>query len=120
MIKSMSELPANVVGLTASGQVTAQDYETVVIPAIEGALKDHDKIRLLYHIGPEWTGFTAGAMWDDTKVGLSHMAAWEKIAVVTDVEWIRAGIKFFGFTITGLVRIFGNDQLDEAIDWVTH
>lgn len=120
MIKLLPNLPSEVVGLTASGQVTAQDYETVVIPAIEAALQDHDKIRLLYHIGPDWTGFTAGAMWDDAKVGLSHMAAWEKIAVVTDVEWIRAGIKIFGFTITGLVRIFENAQLEAAIDWVTH
>ena len=118
MIELMPELPPHVVGLVASGQVTAEDYEAVVIPAVEAALKTHDKICLLYHIGSEWTGFTAGAMWDDAKVGLSHMAAWEKIAVVTDVEWIRAGVKFFGFTITGVVKIFGNEQLDEAKGWV--
>lgn len=118
MIKLMPELPSHVVGLVASGQVTAEDYETTVIPALEAALKTHDRIRLLYFIGPGWTGFTAGAMWDDAKVGLSHMAAWEKVAVVTDVEWIRAGIKFFGFTITGAVKIFGNDQLEDAKAWV--
>ena len=119
MIELMPELPSHVVGLVASGQVTAEDYETVVIPAVEAALKTHDKICLLYHIGPEWTGFTAGAMWDDAKVGLSHMAAWGKVAVVTDVEWIRAGVKFFGFTITGVVKIFGNERLDEAKAWVS-
>lgn len=118
MIELIPDLPPGVLGLTASGQVTAEDYETVVIPAVEAALKAHDKIRLLYHIGPEWTGFTAGAMWDDAKVGLAHRAAWEKVAVVTDVPWIHAGVKYFGFTIPGEVRLFGNEALGEAKEWV--
>jgi hypothetical protein len=50
-----------------------------VVPAVETALETHEKIRQFYHIGPEWIGFTAGAMWNDTKVGLSHMTAWEKV-----------------------------------------
>lgn len=118
MIKLMPELPSHVVGLVASGQVTAEDYETVVIPTVESVLKTHDKIRLLYYIGPEWTGFTAGAMWDDAKVGLAHRAAWEKVAVVTDVPWVHAGVKYFGFTIPGEVKLFGNDRLEEAKAWV--
>lgn len=118
MIELMSDLPADVLGLAASGEVTAQDYETVVIPAVEDALKLHEKIRLLYYIGPEWTGFTAGAMWDDAKVGLAHRAAWEKVAVVTDVPWIHAGVKYFGFTIPGEVKLFGNGELAAAKAWV--
>lgn len=118
MITLMPELPSGVVGLVASGKVTAEDYESIVIPAIERALKTHDKIHLIYQIGPEWTGFTSGAMWDDAKVGLSHMAAWEKVAVVTDVDWIRAGMKFFGFLVAGAVKIFDNNQLEEAKAWV--
>jgi hypothetical protein len=47
MITLLSHLPDNTVGVAASGRVNATDYETVLIPAIEAALKKHEKVRLL-------------------------------------------------------------------------
>lgn len=65
MIELLPGLPDPIVGLLASGQMTAQDYESVVIPAIESKLQAHGAVRVLYQLGPAFTGFTAGAMWDD-------------------------------------------------------
>ncbi|HUW98224.1 MAG TPA: STAS/SEC14 domain-containing protein [Acidiferrobacter sp.] len=118
MITLMPGLPSHVIGLVASGQVTAQDYESVVIPAVEATLKRHERVRLFYHIGPECTGFSTTAMWDDLKVGFSHMMVWERVAVVTDIAWIRTSIKLLGFTIGGLVRIFSNDEMAAAREWI--
>jgi len=39
--------------------------------------------------------------------------------VVTDTEWIRSGVKVFGFVIPGDVRVFGNDELSAAKEWVS-
>jgi hypothetical protein len=41
----MHELPDNVLGVSAEGQISGADYETVLIPAVESKLKSHDKIR---------------------------------------------------------------------------
>jgi hypothetical protein len=57
-------------------------------------------------------------MWDDTKVGLKHLTHFEKIAVVTDAEWIIRSIKVLGFMIPGEVKTFSNDQFDEAKTWI--
>jgi hypothetical protein len=119
MIEVLPDLPPEVVGLVASGRVTAQDYESVVFPAIESKLKQHAKVRILYQLGPRFSGFTAGAMWDDAKVGLAHLGAWERIAIVTDVDWVRAAVGVFGFVIPCPVKIFSNAQLVEARDWIT-
>ena len=62
MIKAITELPNGVIGLEASGQVTATDYEDVVIPLGEETIKTMGKVSLLYHTGPDWTGFTAKAI----------------------------------------------------------
>lgn len=118
MIEIIPDLPDNVLGFTAKGEVTAEDYESVLIPAVETKLKQHDKIRLLYHIGPDFTGFSAHAMWDDAKVGLHHMTAWEKIALVTDVKWMRGSVKIFGFAMHGHLKVFSNNQLSEAKEWL--
>lgn len=108
----------NAIGFSASGEVTAEDYESVLIPAIEGLLRNGKRIRFLYHLGPEFTGFSVGAMWDDAKVGLRHMTAWERIALVTDVGWLRRSVSLIAFTIPGEVKLFTNDDLAEAMRWV--
>ena len=119
MIELMSDLPNNVIGFTAHGKVTGDDYENVVIPTIEARLKEHDKLRLIYNCGEEFEGFEAAAMWDDAKVGMKHLTAWEKIAVVTDVDWMRMMTKAFGFAIPAKVRVFENDDLDDARAWAS-
>ncbi len=118
MIETMNGLPDEVLGIRATGRITAADYETVVVPAVENRLRRHDRIRLLYYIGPEFEGIDAHAVWDDAKVGLMHLGAWERMAVVTDVEWIRAASRFFGFMMPAEVRVFDNARLDEARDWI--
>ena len=57
-------------------------------------------------------------MWQDTKVGLSHWTAFEKIAVVTDEDWIENGVKAFGWMIPGEVKTFDDDDLDDAKTWI--
>jgi hypothetical protein len=58
MIGIISKLPGNVIGFVASGQVTAKDYETVLIPAVELGLKRHEKIRIFYHCDTTLSSFT--------------------------------------------------------------
>lgn len=119
MISKLEGLPENVAAFCAIGEVTKEDYEKTLIPDVEDKLEHHEKIRLLYFLGPKFERFTAGAMWDDTKVGLQHIGAWDKIAMVTDVPWLRNTVKCLGFVIPGKVKIFHNAELDQAKDWIT-
>ena len=118
MIVRMEEMPANVVGLSASGKVTAEDYEKVVMPAIENRIEEFGTVRILYHLGPEFEGFTAGAMWDDVKVGLGHLASWERAAIVTDHEWLAGATRLFALALPCPVKVFANDELEAAKRWI--
>ncbi|MGD2020633.1 MAG: STAS/SEC14 domain-containing protein [Thiohalocapsa sp.] len=118
MIERLSGLPDNVLGFSAHGQVTAADYEEHVMPAVDEALTSHEKVRLLYQLGEDFDGFDAGAFWEDAKVGLSHLAAWERIALVTDVGWLRSAAKAMGFMMPGEVRVYSNAELDSARNWL--
>ena len=119
MIEQMTDLPAGSLGFSAHGQVTAADYENVIVPDVEAAFALNRKLRLLYHLGPDFTGFDAGAMWDDTKLGFRHMSGWDRIAMVSDVTWVRMMAKAFGFTVPGEFRLYRNDQLLEAKAWIS-
>lgn len=118
MIRLIPDLPDNVIGFEAVGEVHAGDYENVLDPAIERARQSHDKLRLLYVLGDEFSGYSGGAMWEDTKLGLKNWTSWEKIAVVTDKKSFADGIKVFGWMVPGDIKVYPTDQLDDATKWV--
>jgi SpoIIAA-like len=118
MIELIPNLPDNVLGLDAKGEVRGEDYEQVVIPAVHRLRESTGKIRLLYVLGPEFEGFTAAAMWDDAKVGLEHPFSWERIAVVTDHDAYRRLFRGVGFLIPAKVRVFDLAELDNAKAWI--
>jgi hypothetical protein len=119
MVELIPGLPDNVLGMEAKGEVTGDDYEQVVMPAIERQLEANGKARVLYVLGPEFSGYSAAAMWDDAKVGMTHPFSWERIAVVTDHDSYRRLVKGFGFLIPGDVRVFGVAELEDAKAWIS-
>lgn len=118
MLKIMNHLPDNIWGVSAIGTVTGSDYQTVLIPAVENKLKTNKKIRMIYQLGATFTGFDLTAMLDDAELGMKHLTAWEKIAMVSDHEMINAFTKFFGYLLSCEIRIFKNNEFDEAKLWI--
>lgn len=118
MLQPIAGLPDQVVALKAIGEVTDDDYEQVLDPAIAAGLAKHEKIRLLYVLGEDFTGYQAGAVWEDAKLGLRTFTSYEKIAVVTDADWVRRGVSAFGWLIPGAVKVFSDKELDEAKTWI--
>jgi SpoIIAA-like len=119
MVEKIPDLPDNVVGFAAKGTVTANDYESVIIPAVEAMFSRLGKVRFLYHLGEDFLGIEAAAAWDDMKLGLKHLAGWEKMALISDIEWIRWTIMIFGLVMPGHVRVFHNRDLAEAKRWIS-
>ncbi|HVT51542.1 MAG TPA: STAS/SEC14 domain-containing protein [Dongiaceae bacterium] len=118
MIDLVRGLPGNVVGFSAHGLVTEDDYRKVLIPAVENALKLHDRIRVYYEIGPNFTGFDLGAMFADVRIGASRLFHWERIALVTDVPWIRDSARLFSFLIPAQIRTFDTADALKAKTWI--
>ncbi len=119
MIETLPDFPDNVVAVACSGQVTRKDYETVLVPYVESTLGRHEKVRLFYRIGSDFEGIDPGAVWEDFKVGMGHLTRWERIAIVTDIDWISHTMKAFSFLIPGEMRIFGAAEAQAARTWIT-
>ncbi len=118
MIERLADFPANVVAFRCSGQVTKTDYDNVVVPAVFATLRTRDKIRIYYEVGESFSGFDPGAMWEDFKVGIENLTRWEKIAVVTDMDWIRKAVGFFGFLMPATTKLFSLSEVAQARSWI--
>jgi hypothetical protein len=118
MIEILKNFPDNVIAISCKGQVTKEDYDGILVPAILEALKQHDKIRLLYETSADFTGYDPGALWEDLKIGVEHPTRWERVAVVTDVGWIVQMMRIFSFLMPCPVKLFPPSEDAQAHAWI--
>ena len=116
MIKQLDDVPPGVIGFEVAGKIEAEDYRDVVLPALERAAQGGE-VRFVI-IMPEFHGMSAGAVWQDLKIGIEHLRAWKRIAVVTDVDWIHHLTNLFGWMTPGETKTFSLEQRQEAMTWV--
>jgi hypothetical protein len=118
MIKTLDGMPGNVIGLEAVGTVHSDDYKTVLVPAVEAAIAAGHKVRMVFVCGADFEGFSSGAMWQDAKLGTEHLLAFERCALVTDVDWIRHLTGGFTWLIPSMVKLFHVNEMDAAVEWI--
>ena len=119
MIRILSaNSPETVVAVTCEGRVTRKDYDDVLVPAVTAALQQHERVRLYYEITPQFSSIEAGAIWEDFRIGMEYLLRWERVAVVTDIEWIRHTMNVFRFLLPGEIRVFVGSETAVAREWI--
>lgn len=120
MIERIDEMPVGTVGLRASGKLSRDDYRNVLKPALEEGIASGE-LRLLFFL-TDFEGLEHGAWIEDAKTGLNawvrNHAAWQRFALVTDVEWVAKAMRMFTWLTPGEVMVRDLDGLEEARAWV--
>lgn len=111
--------PDDVVAVRAEGVITREDYEETLSPLVEKRLETQDRVKLLYWCGPAFEGLSAGAMWDDARLGLTHLGDFSKIAVVSDIGWVRQSVKLFAPLLPAKVQVFHDSDIEDAKRWIS-
>ncbi|MFP1151442.1 STAS/SEC14 domain-containing protein [Mycobacterium sherrisii] len=119
MLKELPGLPDGVRGLEAVGTVTAADYAGVLAPMVDHAGRTGERLRLLYMFGPGFRRITLGALWADARLGISHLRLLDGCAVVSDIGWIRSPSRAIGARLPFPIRVYDNDNRDDAVAWLT-
>jgi hypothetical protein len=106
----------NVLEVTASGKLTKEFYEQLV-PAVDKHIQDFGKLRILF-VMKDFHGWTAGALWEDTKFDLKHWRDIERLAIVGETRWEQGMAVFCKPFTTAKIKYFDHSQLNEARQWV--
>jgi hypothetical protein len=90
----IQELPdTNIVQMTMSGSVTAQELDNT-LAKLKAAIEQHGRIRLLENIGElDTPPIPWSKLWADVKFSFEHLSDVTHVAVVADQGWIAAYVK---------------------------
>jgi hypothetical protein len=121
MVERLPDMPAGTLGFRAQGQITREDYADVLVPELQKALEGGGRLRTLYVI-EDLDEIEPSALWADSQLGFDlavrHHDAWERSAIVTDIEWIARATRMFAWMIPGEVRVLPLAELEQAKAWV--
>jgi hypothetical protein len=122
MVERLPDMPPGVVGFRVDGDVEREDYEHVLVPALHTALESTGRLRTLYLI-EDLDEIEPGALWADAKLGFDlgvrHHSAWERSAIVTDIEWMARATRLFAWMIPGEAKVYPVAELATATAWVS-
>jgi hypothetical protein len=104
-----------------SGKLTRDEYRELIEP-IYGALDRGEQLNVYIELADDFHGLDSGALWQDLKaagsVGLKHRDSWQRMALVTDKDWVRHGASAFGWLAPGELRLFDPAERDAARAWL--
>ncbi len=121
MIETIEDMPAGTIGFRSSGDLTGDDYREVLIPSLKEVIERGDKVRMLFVVGENFRE-TPGGLFEDMKTGATlgagHLSSWEKTALVTDQDWVKKAVRFFGWMAPGEIKILPLAEEEEARTWL--
>jgi SpoIIAA-like len=118
MLRRMTDMPAGTIGFEAVGEVEDDDWEQTVEPLLRQEIADGRNVRLLYLIGAGAREVEGDAMSADAGFRVRHATSYERVAVVSDEDWMRPALRALSFLLPGKARGFRVRDLAEAKTWL--
>jgi len=81
-------------------------------------MESRDKIRMLIQL-KDFKGWSAGALWEETKFGARHFSDIERLAIVGDKQWEKTMAEFIAPFSGAEVKYFDMMDLHLAKAWVS-
>lgn len=118
MLKIMKGLAKGIVGIEGSGRITKNDYVNVLEPILEKARTHDEKVAILFYLNDTYEGYTPGAVFEDTTLGLKYFNVMKRCAVVTDSALITGAVSLFAPIIPIDFKSYKISELSEAKEWL--
>jgi SpoIIAA-like len=118
MLRRMGDMPAGTIGFEAVGEVEDDDWDEAVEPVLRREIADGHEVRLLYLLGTQSQPVEGDAMRADAGFRARHATSFERVAVVTDEDWMRPALGALSFLLPGKARAFRVRDLDNAKAWL--
>lgn len=119
MVELLTGFPPHVAAYRASGTVHKEEYEQVVMARVDEVAAKYGKINFLVLLQTDIGNYSFGAFIDYLKVSFEHFSKWNRIAIVTDQNWVRKSYEVLSLLVHGEIRGYELKEFEEAKQWVS-
>ncbi|WP_336714955.1 STAS/SEC14 domain-containing protein [Chryseobacterium mucoviscidosis] len=117
MITIIPEAPENVAAFNATGEVTKEDFENLVLPRVKAKIEQFGELNYLMYLDTDLDNFTAGAWLEDALLGLKNLTKWNRAAILTDNQHVQNFTEIFSVLMPGEFKSFPKGNLYNAMYW---
>ncbi|MGZ4582845.1 MAG: STAS/SEC14 domain-containing protein [Mycobacterium sp.] len=119
MIEIMHESAGDVVGVRATGKLSAADYRDVLAPAVRTLLKRFGRLKVVFLIDEPFDGWSLRGACVNTLFDIKHRNDFDKVAVVGAPRWEQWCVNLAApLVMGGELRTYDRERLDAAWQWV--
>jgi SpoIIAA-like len=118
MLRAISDMPDGTIGFEAIGEVEDDDWEATVEPVLRTQIAEGRKVRMLYLLGAQTREIERDALAADAGFRARHATSFERLAVVSDEDWVRPALRALSFLLPGKAKGFRVRELAEAKAWL--
>lgn len=118
MLRRIEEMPPGTVGFEAHGEVEDDDWEDVVEPVLRQELASGHELRVLYLLGPTAHEIDGDAIEAGAGFRARHATSFDRVAVVSDEDWLRPALVALSFLLPGKAKGFRVADLESAKAWL--
>jgi SpoIIAA-like len=118
MLRRMTDMPAGTIGFEAVGEVEDDDWEEAVEPVLRQEMAEGRQVRLLYLFGPQARSVERDALSAGAGFRGRHATSFDRVAVVSDEDWMRPALGVLSFLLPGKTKGFRVRDLADAKAWL--
>lgn len=118
MLRRIDEMPVGTFGFEAIGEVEDDDWEDVVEPILRDELAAGRKLRVLFALGPATREVEGDAVGAGAGFAGRHATSFERVAVVSDEDWLRPALAMLSFLVPGKAKGFRVVEIANAKAWL--
>jgi hypothetical protein len=117
MIEQLIDIPNTLVAFHASNDVTKDDFDHVVLPAVAELGLRTDKLNYLLVLDAPLQNIHIGEWMEEILIKLNSSSTWNRVAIISDAEGIEKYNERYGKTMPGKFKGFFHDEYKAAVQW---
>jgi hypothetical protein len=119
MVQLLTDLPPHVAAYKASGAISKEEYEQVVMARVDEVALKYGRINFLVLLETGMENYSIGAFIDYIKVSFEHFTKWNRMAIITDQQWVRRAYDVLSHVVHGEIRTYELKDFSAAKEWVS-
>jgi hypothetical protein len=119
MVVLLNEFPDHVAAYKATGAISQEEYEEVVMSRVDEVASRYERINFLVYLETDMSNYSIGAFLKYLKVSFEHFTKWNRMAIITDEKWLRSSYEVIGILVHGTIKTYVLKDFEAAKQWVS-